>query len=188
MLLVDEQFSFGLVRVSKNKKGTSICYRCICTKSTKCEAVAIVKAREVVEEEVEEDQKFQLIKLSGIHNHPAQVAKIISDTLKVEMACLANKSPDLTAPKIWESVMMEALKKYSEDEMLWTEINMELGADENIDKMIKRMQQKKVGKRPKNRDEFDPSAYVGDEDIIIPPPLASISSPSAGNPSVGGCQ
>ena len=57
-LLVDEQFSFGLVRVSKNKKGTSIYYRCICTKSTKCEAVAIVKAREVVEEEVEEDQKF----------------------------------------------------------------------------------------------------------------------------------
>ena len=185
MLLVDEQFSFGLVRVNKNKKGTSIYYRCICTKSTKCETVAIVKAREVVEE----DQKFQLIKLSGIHNHPAQVAKIISDTLKVEMACLANKSPDLTAPKIRESVMMEALKKYSEDEMLWTEINMELGADENIDKMIKRMQQKKVGKRPKNRrDEFDPSAYVGDEDIIIPPPLASISSPSAGNPSVGGCQ
>ena len=185
MLLVDEQFSFGLVRVNKkNKKGTSIYYRCICTKSTKCEAVAIVKAREVVEE----DQKFQLIKLSGIHNHPAQVAKIISDTLKVEMACLANKSPHLTAPKIRESVMMEALKKYSEDEMLWREINMELGADENIDKMIKRMQQKKVGKRPKNRDEFDPSAYVGDKDIIIPPPLASISSPSAGNPSVGGYQ
>ena len=104
------------------------------------------------------------------------------------MACLANKSPDLTAPKIRESVMMEALKKYSEDEMLWREINMELGADENIDKMIKRMQQKKVGKRPKNRDEFDPSAYVGDVDIIIPPPLASISSPSAGNPSVGGYQ
>ena len=148
MLLVDEQFSFGLVRVNKkNKKGTSIYYRCICTKSTKCEAVAIVKAREVVEE----DQKFQSIKLSGIHNHPAQVAKIISDTLKVEMACLANKSPDLTAPKIRESVMMEALKKYSEDEMLWTEINMELGADENIDKMIKRMQQKKVGKRTKEQ-------------------------------------
>ena len=185
MLLVDEPFSFGLVRVNKkNKKGTSIYYRCICPKSTKCEAVAIVKAQEVVEE----DQKFQLIKLSGIHNHPAQVAKIISDTLKVEMACLANKSPDLTAPKIRESVMMEALKKYKEDEMLWTEINMELGADENIDKMIKRMQQKKVGKRPKNRDEFDPSAYVGDVDIIIPPPLASISSPSAGNPSVGGYQ
>ena len=185
MLLVDEPFSFGLVRVNKkNKKGTSIYYRCICPKSTKCEAVAIVKAQEVVEE----DQKFQLIKLSGIHNHPAQVAKIISDTLKVEMACLANKSPDLTAPKIRESVMMEALKKYSEDEMLWREINMELGADENIDKMIKRMQQKKVGKRPKNRDEFDPSAYVGDVDIIIPPPLASISSPSAGNPSVGGYQ
>ena len=55
MLLVDEPFSFGLVRVNKkNKKGTSIYYRCICTKSTKCEAVAIVKAREVVEE----DQKF----------------------------------------------------------------------------------------------------------------------------------
>ena len=81
MLLVDEQFSFGLGRVSKNTKGTSIYYRCICPKSTKCEAVAIVKAQEVVEE----DQKFQLIKLSGIHNHPAQVAKIISDTLKVEI-------------------------------------------------------------------------------------------------------
>ena len=64
--------------------------------------------------------------------------------------------------------MMEALKKYSEDEMLWREINMELGADENIDKMIKRMQQKKVGKRPKNRDEFDPSAYVGDKEVQNP--------------------
>ena len=42
---------FWFSESKQKKKGTSIYYRCICTKSTKCEAVAIVKAREVVEED-----------------------------------------------------------------------------------------------------------------------------------------
>ena len=86
------------------------------------------------------------------------------------MITLCNIKPEATAANIRNEVMEDALKDYKNDEELWRDINLELGGDKNLDRMIQRAKQKKVGKKLKNRDEVDAKAFFeasGGRDIII---------------------
>ena len=87
------------------------------------------------------------------------------------MITLCNIKPEATAANIRNEVMEDALKDYKNDEELWRDINLELGGDKNLDRMIQRAKQKKVGKKLKNRDEVDAKAFFeaseGSDIIII---------------------
>ena len=114
--------------------------------------------------------KFILHRTVGTHNHPSNVAKIIANTMKVKMVALSRTKPDLSAPKIREEVMEDTLKEYKGDQDLLREINMELGDDKTIDKLIQRSRQKQLGKIPKSRDDVDPETFfeaTEDDDIIV---------------------
>ena len=86
------------------------------------------------------------------------------------MVALSRTKPDLSAPKIREEVMEDTLKEYKGDQDLLREINMELGDDKTIDKLIQRSRQKQLGKIPKYRDDVDPETFfeaTEDDDIIV---------------------
>ena len=170
ILIIDEEHK--LVKHSTNKAKSSVWYRCLCYKSKgiDCPATATVAASIVGEGEADEEKEegeyvMKLVKVTGKHNHPGMVARIISDTLRVRMAGIAGQSPDMSAPKIREQVLMEAMEEY--DGNLWEEINLELGSDASLDKMIKRCQQKKVGPRAKTRDDFNAQAFVDGDKVIV---------------------
>ena len=55
--------------------------------------------------------------------------------------------------------MEDTLKEYKGDQDLLREINMELGDDKTIDKLIQRSRPKQLGKIPKSRDDVDPETF-----------------------------
>ena len=141
-----------MITISKSK--TSLWFGCTCRKINRifCAFKAWVS-----KEEIEDGVfKFILNRTVGTHNHPSNVAKIIADTMKVKMVALYKTKPDVSAPKIREEVMEDTLKEYKGDQDLLREINMELGNDKTIDKLITRSRQKHLGKKPKSRDEYGP--------------------------------
>ena len=140
-LIIDEQWRLNLV--STNKAKTILYYGCVCRKTS--EFVCPFKAW-VGKEDVEGVNKYILIRIIGSHNHPANIARVTADTLKLKMITLCNIKPEATAANIRNEVMEDALKDYKNDEELWREINLELGGDMNLDRMIQRAKQKKVGK------------------------------------------
>ena len=170
ILIINEEHK--LVLHDSNKSKTRLWYRCLCSKSKgiECPVKATVSVSIVGEEEADDDKeegevRLRLVKLTNKHNHPGFVARIISDTLRVKMAALADQNPDMTAPKIRETIILESMAEYDGD--LWEEINMELGDDVCLDKMIKRVQQRKVGPRAQNRDDFNAKAYLTGDNIIV---------------------
>ena len=76
------------------------------------------------------------------------------------MVALFRTKSDLSAPKIREEVMEDTLKEYKGDQDLLREINMELGDDKTIDKLIQRSRQKQLGKIPKSRVDVDPETFL----------------------------
>ena len=156
ILVVDEEHKFVFHRANKAK--TTSVYRCMCYKAqgVECPVVATLKQTVVGEDDVDDNHEegelmMKLAKVKGVHNHPSFVARIIADTLKVKMATMAGQNLDLSAPKIREKILMEAMAEYEGN--LWGEINLELGKDEALEKMIKRCQRQKIGSKAKNRDE-----------------------------------
>ena len=56
--------------------------------------------------------------------------------------------------------MEDTLKEYKGDQDLLREINMELGDDKTIDKLIQRSRQKQLERIPKSRDYVDPETFL----------------------------
>ena len=166
ILIIDDFWTLTLVNISKNK--TSLWFGCTCRKVN---GIFCPFKAWVSKEELEDGVfKFILHRTVGTHNHPSNVAKIIANTMKVKMVALSRTKPDLSAPKIREEVMEDTLKEYKGDQDLLREINMELGDDKTIDKLIQRSRQKQLGKIPKYRDDVDPETFfeaTEDDDIIV---------------------
>ena len=62
------------------------------------------------------------------------------------------------------------MREYNNEPELLREINMCLGKDNNLDKMIQRKKQKQLGNKPTNIDDFDPRTYLestNNSDILV---------------------
>ena len=102
---------------------------------------------------------YDLVKLVGEHSHPANQAAVLAEGLIVKMVAMMHKHPDSSAPKIRETVLLEAKKEFKNSPELWDEINAAIGSDINIDKRITYARGRLLGKQPKNRDDLDARAF-----------------------------
>ena len=152
---------FELIVNITNREKTTFWYACKYrkTKGILCGAKAsIVKI---------DEGKFIMKECMDEHSHPGCASDIIAEDIKIEMCSLVETTPENPVSEARKTVILKYAEIYFENPDLWGEIVLKIGDYDALDKRLLRARQKVIGKAPINRNDFEPSLVLGDNDDII---------------------
>ena len=150
-MAVDNQYEF--TAHEQHKDGNTWIYSCKYRKTPKmmCQAKARVSLLE---------DKWILKSLDGSHKCEPNEPKVLAEFLRHTMKNLVRENPTLPVGKAIRQVKVEAVRQYSENEELYSNIVSELGPDSALDKQMYRVRQEVIGPTPKSRNDFIPKDFL----------------------------
>ena len=167
ILVVDKCYTFQCNKTNK----TSPTYNYVCsewlTVGVKCKAKAVVTKCEVPGL----GEKYVLSKVDNNHSCTINYGKAIADEMRYEIKSIVRGDPQRPVTEAIKQVRRLYSERYDDDDVLFDQIMAELGPDKPLIRQLLRVRNEVIGKSPKNRNEFDPEAFLskifGDDHNII---------------------